>query len=81
MSESEIQARNLNWRADATPGAQAKAVADYIEAALKQAIGILQSLRLYYLPSAAEAEAITGGKRLLALPGRRSRAGETTDAV
>ncbi len=50
-------------------------------AALKQAIGILQSLRLYYLPSAAEAEAITGGKRLLALPGRRSRAGETTDAV
>lgn len=38
MSESEIQARNLNWRADATPGAQAKAVADYIEAALKQAI-------------------------------------------
>lgn len=41
-------------------------------AALKQAISILEALHLYYLPSAAEAEAITGGKPLRALPGRRS---------
>ena len=38
MSESHIRARDLNWRADATPQAQAVAVAGHIEAALKQAI-------------------------------------------
>lgn len=38
MSETEIRARDLNWRADATPGAQATAVAEHIVAALEQAI-------------------------------------------
>lgn len=52
-------------------------------AGLQQAIRILEALRLYYLPSAAEAEAITGGRPVLALPGRRPRprAGSETDAV
>lgn len=38
MSESQIRARDLNWRADATPQAQAVAVAEHIEAALTRAI-------------------------------------------
>lgn len=39
--------------------------------ALGRAMKILESLRLYYMPSQAEVEAITGGKERLALPGRR----------
>lgn len=50
-------------------------------AALQQAIRILERLRLYYLPSAAEAEAITVGRPVLALPGRRPQPGSATDAV
>lgn len=42
-------------------------------AALKQTMKILDAVRLYYMPSAAEAEAIAGGKQVLALPGRRRR--------
>lgn len=38
MSDTEIQARGLNWRADATPQAQAIAVAEHIVAALQRAI-------------------------------------------
>lgn len=38
MSESEMQARGLNWRADATPQTQAVAVAEHIVATLQQAI-------------------------------------------
>lgn len=39
-------------------------------AALQQATRILQDLRLYYLPSVAETEALVAGKKPLALPGR-----------
>ena len=38
MNESQMQARGLNWRADATPQAQAVAVAEHIVAALQRAI-------------------------------------------
>lgn len=48
--------------------------------ALEQAMRILQSLRLYYMPTKAEAEAITGGKTVLALPGRRRSSLESPNA-
>lgn len=38
--------------------------------ALQQATRILQGLRLYYLPTVAETEALVAGKKPLALPGR-----------
>lgn len=38
MNDTQIQARGLNWRADATPRAQAVAVAERIVAALQRAI-------------------------------------------
>lgn len=41
-------------------------------AALKQAVDILASLAIYYLPNPSEAQEMIEGRRLLALPGRLS---------
>ena len=47
---------------------------DERKAARQQAIRILASLALYYLPDPDEAQTMIEGRRILALPGRRTTA-------